>query len=188
MCPSRFHLPILLRSTVVTRFVATMRTLTPDPLLPAPGQVSLVHARALPDLPPPPTPCASAPAMLPVPGRLGPRFAFPAIGGSSDFAHCSQSRQSHKAVSSLCRGRYVAHSSADYLFTSSCSPRRVAGTQLLSVVWQEALPGRDSRPPVHARPPAHERGVYAASAIHYANWLVFYRSCPPAKACRTWRS
>src|SRR2546423_99222 len=64
MCPSRFHLPILLRSTVVTRFIATMRTLTPDPLLPAPDQVSLVHDRALPDIPPPPTPCASAPAML----------------------------------------------------------------------------------------------------------------------------
>ena len=108
MCPSRFHLPILLRSTVVTRFVATMRTLTPDPLLPAPGQVSLVHARALPDIPSPPTPCASAPAMLPAPGRLGPRFACPAIGGSSDFAHCSQSRQSHMAVSSLCCGSSLA--------------------------------------------------------------------------------
>src|SRR5438093_2125465 len=107
MCPSRFHLPILLRSTVVTRFVATMRTLTPDPLLPAPDQVSLVHGRALPDIPPPPTPCASAPAMLPVPGRPGPRFAWGAIGGSSDFAHCSQSRQSHMAVSSLCRGTFL---------------------------------------------------------------------------------
>jgi len=29
-----------------------------------------------------------------------------AIGGSSDFALCSQSRQSHKAVSSLCRGPF----------------------------------------------------------------------------------
>ena len=85
-----------------------MRTLTPDPLLPAPGQVSLVHARALPDIPSPPTPCASAPAMLPAPGRLGPRFACPAIGGSSDFAHCSQSRQSHMAVSSLCCGSSLA--------------------------------------------------------------------------------
>jgi hypothetical protein len=162
MCPSRFHLPILLRSTVVTRFVATMRTLTPDPLLPAPDQVSLVHGRALPDIPSPPTPCVSAPAMLRAPGRLGPRFAFPAIGGSSDFAHCSQSRQSHKAVSSLCRGRSVARSSTDYLFTSSCSPRRVAGTQLLSVVWREAPPGRDSHPPVHACSQAHERRIYAA--------------------------
>src|SRR2546425_5134738 len=33
MCSSRFHFPVLLGSTVVTRFTATMRTLTPDPLL-----------------------------------------------------------------------------------------------------------------------------------------------------------
>src|SRR2546425_6279207 len=171
MCPSRFHLPVLLRSTVVTRFVATMRTLTPNPLLPAPGQVSLVHNRALPDIPSPPTPCASAPAMLRAPGRLGPRFAFPAIGGSSDFAHCSKSRQSHQAVSSLCRGRCVAHSSADYLFTSSCSPRRVAGTQLLSVVWREAPPGRDSHPPVHACSQAHDRGLHAASRSKFLEML-----------------
>src|SRR5712664_2645551 len=77
--------------------------------------------------------------MLLAPGRLGPRFACPAIGGSSDFVHYSQSRQSHKAVSSLCRGRCFAHSSTDDLFTSSCSPRPVAGTQLLLVFWREAL-------------------------------------------------
>jgi len=148
-----------------------MGTLTPDPLLPAPGQVSLVHGRALPDIPSPPTPGASAPAVLPVPGRLGPRFAFPAIGGSSDFAHCSQSRQSHEAVSSLCRGRSFARSSTDYLFTSSCSPRRVTGTQLLSVVWREAPPGRDFHPPVHARSQAHERSVYAAE-------MFSARACP----------
>jgi len=163
MRPSRFHLPVPLGSTGISRFIATMGTLTPDPLLPAPGQVSLVHGRALPVIPSPPTPCASAPAMLPAPGRLGLRFAFPAIDGSSDFAHCSQSRQSHKAVSSLCRGRSFARSSTDCLFTSSCSPRRVAGTQLLSVVWREAPPGRDSHPPVHARSQAHERAVYGAS-------------------------
>src|SRR6185295_11216491 len=102
---SRFHLPVPLRSTVITRFIATTRTLTPDPLRPAPGQVSLVHQRVLPDIPTPPTPCTSAPAMLLDPGRLGPRFALRAFGGSSDFAHYSQSRQSHKAVSSLCRRR-----------------------------------------------------------------------------------
>src|SRR5688572_21961577 len=180
MCPSRFHLPVLLRSTVVTRFNATMRTLTPDPLLPAPGQVSLVHDRALPDIPSPPTPCASAPAMLPVPGRLGPRFAFPAIGGSSDFAHCSQSRQSHTAVSSLCRGHRFACSSTDYLFTSSCSPRRVTGTQLLSVVWQEAPPGRDSHPPVHVRSQAHERGLQVASAVAKSRGTHSRERCCPA--------
>ena len=61
--------------------------------------------------------------MLRVLDRLGPRFAWRASGGASDFAHCSESRQSHKAVSSSCRGRFHARSSTDYPFTSSCSPR-----------------------------------------------------------------
>jgi len=128
MCLSRFHLPVPLGSTGISRFVATMGTLTPEPLLPAPTQVSLVHGHALPDIPPPPTPCASAPAWLRFPGRLGPRFASSAIGGASDFAHCSQSRQSHKAVSSLCR-----------------SPRRAAilrTVRSLSVALHAASPGR----------------------------------------------
>src|SRR6266705_2455918 len=160
MCSSRFHFPVLLGSTVVTRFTATMRTLTPDPLLQHRVRYPWFTKHALPDIPSPPTPCASAPAMLLAPGRLGPRFAFPAIGGSSDFVHYSQSRQSHKAVSSLCRGRCFAHSSTDYLFTSSCSPRPVAGTQLLLVVWREAPPGRDFHPPVRAGSQAHECAVF----------------------------
>ena len=135
-----------------------MRTLTPVLLLPAPEQVSLVHHHALPDIPSPTTPCASVPAMLPAPVRLGPRFALGAIGGSSDFAHYSQSRQSHMAVSSLCRRARLRSSSTDYLFTSSCSPRRVAGTQLLSVVRREAPPERDFHPPVRTGSQAHERG------------------------------
>ena len=61
--------------------------------------------------------------MLRVLDRLGPRFAWRASGGASDFAHCSESRQSHKAVSSSCRGRFHARSSTDCPFTSSCSPR-----------------------------------------------------------------
>src|SRR5205814_8632081 len=55
-----------------------------------------------------------------------------AIGGASDFTHCSQSHQSHQAVSSLCRGRTTPVSSTDCLFVSSCSPQPVAGLQLLS--------------------------------------------------------
>ena len=85
-------------------------------------------------------------ADLLAPGRLCLRFALAAIGGSSDFAHYSQSRQSHMAVSSLCRRARLRSSSTDYLFTSSCSPRRVAGTQLLSVVRREAPPERDFHP------------------------------------------
>ncbi len=45
------------------------------------------------------------PAMLLAPGGLTSDSPCRAVGGSSDSARCSQSRQSHKAVSSLCRGR-----------------------------------------------------------------------------------
>src|SRR6266513_2588466 len=104
MCPSRFHFPTPLGSTVATRFVATMGALTPTLLLPAPGQVSLITGHALPDIQSPTTPCAPVPAMLLAPVRLGHRLAWEAIGGSSDFVHDSQSRQSHRAVSSSYRG------------------------------------------------------------------------------------
>jgi len=133
MCPSRFHLPAPLGSTVVTRFIATMGTLTPALLLQAPGQGSLITERAFPDIPSPTTPCA------PVFRRcfllrtgLAPDSPCSAVGGSSDFVHCSQSHQSHQAVSSLSRGRTMPISSTDYLFVSSCSPHPVAGLQLLS--------------------------------------------------------
>jgi len=131
--PSRFHLPAPLGSTVVTRFLATTGTLTPALLLPAPGQVSLITERAFPDIPSPATPCA------PVLRRcfsfragLTPDWLCVAVGGSSDFALYSQSRQPHKAESSLCRGRQAPVSSTDYPFVSSCSPPPVARTQLLS--------------------------------------------------------
>ena len=130
---SCFHLPAPLGSTVITRFIATMGALTPALLLPAPRQVSLITERAFPDIPSPTTPCA------PVFRRyflfragLAPDSLCLAIGGSSDFAHWSQSHQSHQAVSSLCRGRMTPVSSTDYLFVSSCSPHPVGGLQLLS--------------------------------------------------------
>ena len=102
---SRFHFPILLGSTVVTRFSATMRILTPGLLLRAPGQVSLIHELALLDIPSPITPCAPGSGNALGSGQAWPatRFGF-AIAGTSDFAHTWQSRQSHKAVSSLYRG------------------------------------------------------------------------------------
>jgi hypothetical protein len=130
--PSRFHFPAPLGSTVVTRFIATTGTLTPAPL--PSGQVSLVPERALPGIPSPTTPCA--PADRPCfwfRAGLASDSLFPAIGGSSDFVHCSQSHQSHRAESSLCRGASWSLSSTDCPFTSSCSPHHVAMTQLLSV-------------------------------------------------------
>src|SRR6267142_4732259 len=77
-------------------------------------------------------PHAPAQAVLLVPGRLCLRFTCAAIGGSSDFAHCSPSRQSHKAVSSSYRGILHPLSSIGCLFASSCSPPHLAVTQFLS--------------------------------------------------------
>src|SRR5881397_547715 len=133
MCPSRFHLPTPLGSTVVTRFIATMGTLTPALLLPAPRQVSLITERAFPDIPSPTTPCAPVfRQYFLFRAGLAPDSPVQAIGGSSDFVHCSHSHQSHLAVSSLCRGRTTPVSSTDCPFVSSCSPHPVAGLQLLS--------------------------------------------------------
>ena len=103
MCASRFHFPAPLGSTGISRFFATMRALTPDPLLQHrlryPWFTS-VHFQTF-RLQPPHAPLLRR--CFCIPGRPGPRFALSAIGGSSDFAHCSQSRQSHMAVSSSCR-------------------------------------------------------------------------------------
>src|SRR5580692_4704681 len=95
-------------------------------------QVSLVSEHALLDIPSPTTPCAPVPAMLLAPGRLGLRFAllrYRRFFGLRTF----------QAVSSVASGRIefvsqpsLSRSSTDYPFTSSCSPRRVATTQLLS--------------------------------------------------------
>ena len=104
MFPSRFHFPAPLGSTGISRFIATTGTLTPAPLFLAPGQVSLVHTHALPDIPSPTTPCAPAfRRYFLLRAGLANDSLFFAIVSSSDFAHYSQSHQSHKAVSSLCR-------------------------------------------------------------------------------------
>ena len=156
MFRSRFHLPILLRSTVVTRFLATMRTLTPVPLLPAPGQGSLITEHALQDIPSPTTPCA------PDSGHaLGTGQAWPtsrlglASRGSSDFAHYSQSHQSHQAESSLCRSPPgpLFYGLSFHFQLLSTPPRRDAVT---FSYWRLAPPERDSHPPVRAPSQAHE--------------------------------
>ena len=130
---SRFHLLVPLGSTVITRFAATTGTLTPARLLPALGQVSLITERAFPDIPSPTTPCAPVSRRCSW-FRAGLTSDSPcrAVGVSSDFARCSQSRQSHKAVSSLCRGPFWPVSSTDCPFVSGCSPHRVTAMQLLS--------------------------------------------------------
>ncbi len=96
-------------------------------------QVSLVHTLELLDIPSPTTPCAPVCRHCFGSGRLGQRFALGAIVSSSDFAHHMQAHQSHQAESSLCRRVQERDFSTDYPFTFSCSPRGIAGSQLLSV-------------------------------------------------------
>jgi hypothetical protein len=52
------------------------------------------------------------------------------------------------------------------LFTFSCSPPHLAVTQLLSVVWREAPPGRDFHPSVHASSKRTSAGVSPARREH----------------------
>ena len=86
------------------------------------------------------------PAILRAPGRLGHPFALPGYGRFFGL-------RSLLAVSSVASGRIefvsqcLGHrTSTDYLFTSSCSPPRVATAQLLSVTRREAPPVRDLHP------------------------------------------
>src|SRR6267142_5419375 len=102
-CPSRVHFPAPLGSAGISRFIATTGTLTPVLVLKPLEQVSLVHVPELPDIPSPTTPCAPVFRLCFGSGRLGHRFTLGANGGSSDFAHHMQARQSHQAESSLCR-------------------------------------------------------------------------------------
>jgi len=130
---SRLHFPIPLGSAVISRFIATMGTLIPALLFVAPEQASLVHVGELPVVPSPITPCAPVYRHCFWTGRLGRRLALWASASSSDFTHHVQVRQSHQAVSSLCRQAWLPAFSTDHPFTSSCSPRAIASPQLLSV-------------------------------------------------------
>ena len=136
-----------------------MRTLTPAHLLPAHGQVSLIHELALPDIPSPTTPCAPVPALLLSSGQASPAIGLGlAIAGSSDFAHYSQSHQSHKAVSSSFRWpfqtiQFYGLSVHFQLLSTPCHHDAVTFSY-----WRVAPPDRDSHPAVHAHSQAHESG------------------------------
>ncbi len=102
------QLPMSLGSTIITRFFATMDTLTPagarEPRVSVPGRspwLLNMHFWTF-RLQPPHAPLFRRCVLL-RPG-LTPDSRCGAIGGSSDFAHCSLSRQSHKAESSSFRG------------------------------------------------------------------------------------
>jgi len=137
--------------------MATTGTLTPVPL--PPEQISLVTQRALRNIPSPTTPCVPAHRRFFL-FRAGLASDSPsqAIGGSSDFDHCSQSHQSHEAESSSCRGARLSLSSTDCPFTSSCSPPHVAMKQLLSVAGGKLHQRGAFTLRVHVASQAHERG------------------------------
>ena len=126
---------------------------------PAPSsarQVSLIHEQALPDIPSPTTPCAPAPAMLCVPGRLGPPIR---LAGYRRFFGL----RSLVAVSSVASGRI------EFVSQPAIGPQLYGLSvhfQLLSTpphgdavtfsCWRLAPPERDSHPPMHAHSQAHD--------------------------------
>ncbi len=129
--------------------------------LPAPEQVSLVHKLALPDVP------LQSPHAPPSSGDTScSGRAWPAISLGSLSAVLRTSFRPSSVVSRIrpYRVRVVslfseAVSSADYPFTSSCSPPRVATTQLLSVTRREAPPVRDFHPLCMLAPKRTRRGL-----------------------------
>ncbi len=135
--------------------------LTPARLLPAPGQVSLITECAFPDIPSPTTPCAPVSRQCSL-LRAGLTSDSPcrAVGGSSDFARCSQSRQSHKAVSSLCRGR--------------CGPSVLRTVLSFPVALHALSPGRSyfqlvaGSTATEGLPPSHTRSFSSARARRLA--------------------
>jgi hypothetical protein len=150
---------------VISRFPATMGTLTPAPL--PPEQVSLVTPRALPDIPSPITPCAPACwRCFLFQAGLAPDSPSWTIGGSSDFVHSQQSHQSHEAVSSSFRGATCSLSSTDYPFTSSCSPPQVTLTRLLSVAGGKLHQKGTFTLRVHAASQAHCVSPLGKPLIH----------------------
>ena len=174
---SRFHLPVPLGSTVITRFVATTGTLTPALLLPAPGQVSLITECAFPDIPSPTTPCApvSRRCSLLRAGLTSDSLCV-AIGGSSDFARCSQSRQSHKAVSSLYRG--------------PLGPSVLRTILSFPVALHALSPGRSyfqlvaGSTATEGLPPSHARSFSSAPVVGVSPTTCFQSYTISIEACR----
>ena len=89
------------------------------------------------------------------PRRLGHRFVLGTTGGSSDFAHYSQSHQSHKAVSSSFCGRSMRPSfyGLSVRFQLLSTPPR--GDAVTFSYRRLAPPERDSHPPACAHSQAH---------------------------------
>ena len=130
-CPSHFHLPASLGSTVVTRFSATTDALTPA------GQarglwarfalqhrrVSLVTSLGLPAIPSPTISVSSGdrPAVR--------RFGSSPIVRSTGFASRSKARPSTPTESSSRRTAQRPPCVTDWSFSFRCSPPRVATTQ-----------------------------------------------------------
>jgi len=161
-----------------------MRTLTPVQLPSAPGQGSLVHALVLPDIPSPPTEWRPRGGIALLHLRLGLRFVLGTIGGSSDFVHDKQSRQSHPAVSSsYCEpplGSSVYGLSVHFQLLST-SPH---GDAVTFHYWRLAPPERDFHPLAPARSQAHLsrlQPVLARSFLTVASLSSPFRARRPTR-------
>ena len=131
-------LPATLRSTVVTRFIATMMALTPARHLlkgVLPHGSPVFTARSLPDIRPPTTPTFSTT------GSVSPVVIW--------CANASGLRLS-LAGSPFCCGRIVfIPRLRDCRLSGSirCSPPRLTATQLLQVLTQNTVPDGRGLPP-----------------------------------------
>ena len=127
-----------------------MRTLTPALLLPAPGQVSLIHERVLRNIPSPTTPCAPFPAMPLAPVGLGLRFAWVSLSPVLRTSYITRSLVSRIRPNRVCVAGFSGPvCSTDYSFISSCSPHHVTMTQLLPITGGGAT--REGLPPSCSR-------------------------------------
>ena len=121
--PFHIHLPTRLRSTLITRFNATMRALTSRTALAAAG-TSQLHTHMLPDILPSTTPCTRAADSPPFrhPGTL-PMLRFPC--GKSLF-HMGMGFAVFLAARQYIRPNHVRHYPAGCPFPFRCSPPRLA--------------------------------------------------------------
>jgi len=131
--PSRLHFPVPLGSTVVTRFLATTGTLTPAPLVLAQNRSPwFTHLNCWIFRLQPPHALLSADIAS---GRAG--LANDSLWGLSSVLRISLTicrLISRIRPNRVCVAAFEEHDfSTDYPFTFSCSPRGIAGSQLLSV-------------------------------------------------------
>ncbi len=173
--PSRLHFPLPLGSTVVTRFLATTGTLTPAPLVLAQNRSPwFTHLNCWIFRLQPPHALLSADIAS---GRAG--LANDSLWGLSSVLRISLTicrLISRIRPNRVCVAAFKEHDfSTDYPFTFSCSPRGIAGSQLLSVT-DGKLRQRGTFALLFKCAP--KRTYVAPTALHTTRRPRFFQTCP----------